>query len=107
MTETTSPKPTPSTTTTETPTPPPEPAAEPAAEPTKEPTPIAADEKPTREPWVEVAQDKDGWHWILWAGNGQPLCRSARVYATKKHAAQAVGVMQKNWACVRLVAVVT
>lgn len=54
---------------------------------------------------MELAQDASGhWVWMLWAGNGQPLCQSSRAYLTRKHAIQAVEAMPRNWSCVRVVA---
>ena len=41
-------------------------------------------------PVAEVAKDGDGWHWQLWAGNGQPLARSTVAYTNEKQAIQAV-----------------
>lgn len=77
---------------------------EPTSEPTKLDRPerlkTEAEKSAPREPWVEIAQDERGWHWVLWAGNGQALCVNPRPYESQKHAIQAVQAVQKNWACV-------
>ena len=56
------------------------------------PTPTTA--KP-REPWIELAQDAEGWHWCLWSGNGQAVARNAVPYTDKKHAIQAIRLLGK------------
>jgi uncharacterized protein YegP (UPF0339 family) len=65
--------------------------------PTSEPT--------ARSPYVEIAQDAEGWHWVLWSGNGRMICRNAVAYQTKKHCLQAIEVLKANVAGVKNVVV--
>jgi len=40
--------------------------------------------KDAKQPYVEIATDEEGqWHWLLWAGNGQPVALCAFSYATR------------------------
>lgn len=63
----------------------PEPAAEPAP-------PTGQTVQPA---YFEVAQDEDGWHWQLWAGNGVPVARNAQPYARKGDAVEAIKGMAR------------
>lgn len=54
-------------------------------------------------PIAEVAQGEDGWHWQVWAGNGQPVCRSAVAYANEKQAINAVRTARAAFAGVEIV----
>ena len=45
-------------------------------------------------PFVELSQDADKtWHWMLWAGNGRPICLSSCGYEKKKDCIQAARAM--------------
>ena len=74
-------------------------------------TPAATTEKKektrTNEPWVELAEDAEGWHWQLYAGNGRPVCRNSLPYDTKKHALQAIRLLPGVWAKANVIAKVT
>ena len=59
------------------------------------------------EPWVEIAQDSDGWHWCLWAGNGRAIARNCEPYDSKKHAVQAVRAAAPIFSEVNLIAAVS
>lgn len=54
-------------------------------------------------PYAEVAQGEDGWHFQVWAGNGQPVCRSAVPYANEKQAINAVRSARATFAGVEIV----
>lgn len=66
-------------------------------------TPPDAAEKFAREPYIEIAQDAEGWHWQMWSGNGRAIARNAVAYESRKHCMQAVKLLPGIWAAVRLV----
>lgn len=55
------------------------------------------------EPFVEIARDAEGWHWMLWSGNGRPIARNALAYGTQKHALQAIKLLPGIWSQVKVV----
>jgi uncharacterized protein YegP (UPF0339 family) len=52
---------------------------------------------------VEVAQDADGFHWVLWSGNGRMIARNAITYDTLKHCKQAIRALPGIWGKVKLI----
>jgi uncharacterized protein YegP (UPF0339 family) len=53
-------------------------------------TPTGDKARGSQEAFVEVTQESDGWHWMLWSGNGRQMARSAVGYPDKKHCVQAI-----------------
>lgn len=53
--------------------------------------------KTRNEPYFEVAQDSEGWHWVLWSGNGRMVARNALPYDTRKHAVQGAKAAQTGF----------
>lgn len=76
-------------------------------EKTGEATPASKPKTRTNEPWIEVSQDAEGWHWQLWSGNGIAVCRNALPYETKKHCVQAIRLLPAIWEKVNVVAKVS
>lgn len=66
----------------------------------------AAKLKKTREPYIEVGENDEGWHWQLYGGNGVPICRNSFPYKTKKHAVQAIRACPAIWEKVQMIVTV-
>jgi uncharacterized protein YegP (UPF0339 family) len=62
--------------------------------------------KKGREPYIEIGQNDEGWHWQLYSGNGQPLCRNSLPYGSKKHCVQAIRSCPAVWAKVQMIVAV-
>lgn len=56
----------------------------------------AAEEKPRREEYYEIAKGEDGYHWALWSINGQIIARNAKPYASRQQAVAAIRNVQKK-----------
>ena len=42
------------------------------------------EQKQERKPFIEMAEDADGWHWCLWSGNGRMMARNAIAFPERK-----------------------
>lgn len=66
-------------------------------------TPSTPETTRTNEPFVEIAQDADGWHWQLWSGNGRPVAQNAVAYESRKHCLQAIKLLPGIWPNVKVI----
>lgn len=57
-----------------------------------------------RTAYFEIGKDQEGWHWVLWSGNGRVLARNPQPYERRKDVLQAVKNLAKLVPSVKYIA---